>query len=264
MLFTVSKILWSLLQPTKAWLLLVALGVLLLYVDRFRLGRFLLSVAVVLAFLTIILPIQTWLASPLEQRFSRLSTLPEKIDGIIVLGGGVDELLTSFYEQPALNYAAERMTEAVSLARRYPQAKLVFTGGSALLDQSKTNLTEADVAERLFVGLGIDKSRIVLESTSRNTYENALNTQNIIQPKPDETWLLVTSALHMPRSIGIFRKIGWNVTPYPTDYRVIAGQRQPNLGFAEKLMIIDSAAKEWVGLVSYYFLGRTSEMFPQL
>ena len=131
MLFTFSKILWSLLQPTKAWLVLVFIGVLLLYLDRFKLGRFLLSVAVVLAFLIIFLPVYTWLASPLEQRFLRLTVLPEKIDGMIVLGGGVDQLLTEVYEQPSLNYAAERMTEAVALARRYPDAKLVFSGGRA-------------------------------------------------------------------------------------------------------------------------------------
>jgi uncharacterized SAM-binding protein YcdF (DUF218 family) len=263
MLFTLSKILWSLLQPTKLWLLLIFLGVLLLYGSRVILGRTLLSIAVLVAFLSIVLPVHTWLASPLEGRFSRLSVLPETVDGIIVLGGGVDEILTAAYQQPALNYAAERMTEAVTLARHYPNAKLVFSGGSAVTGQTDLVLKEADVAQRLFIALGIEGSRIVLESASRNTYENAVNTQTIIQPKPEETWLLITSAMHMPRAIGIFRKVGWKVIPYPTDYRVIAGKRQPNLGFAEKLMIIDMAAKEWVGLVSYYVLGRTSELFPR-
>lgn len=262
-MFVLSKILWSFLQPTKLWLALIALGVLLLYTPRFNLGRNVLTLTFLLAFLTIVLPLHAWLTAPLEQRFPRLTVLPDRVDGIIVLGGGVDELLTATYEQPALNYAAERMTEAVALARRYPQAKLVFTGGSGIADQDQLRLKEADVAQKLFMALGIEASRIILESNSRNTYENAVNTQRIVQPQPDQSWLLITSAMHMPRSVGIFRKIGWQVIPYPTDYRVIAGQRQPNLWFAEKLMIIDAASKEWVGLLSYYLLGQTSEVFPK-
>ena len=181
MLFVVSKVLWSLLQPTKLWLIVVFLGVLLLYTSKANAGRNLLSLSLLLAFLTIILPVHSWLAWPLEQRFLRLITLPEKIDGIIVFGGGVDQLLTEVYEQPSLNYAAERMTEAVALARRYPDAKLVFSGGSAVVNDSEKALKEADVAEKLFLALGIEKSRIVLESQSRNTYENAVNTQSISQ-----------------------------------------------------------------------------------
>jgi uncharacterized SAM-binding protein YcdF (DUF218 family) len=264
MLFEVSKILWWFVQPSKLWLVFVTMSVLLLYTGRRNLGRGLLSVAVVAAFLTVFLPVHTWLAGPLEQRFPRLTELPTKVDGIVVLGGAVDELVTAAFGQPALNHAAERMTEAVFLARRYPTAKLVFSGGSSLVTQNdlSLNLKEADVAERLFSSLGVDSRRVILESTSRNTWENAVNTKTIVQPKESETWLLVTSAQHMPRSIGIFRKVGWNILAYPTDYRVIPGKRQPNLGFPEKLHIIDSAVKEWTGLLSYYLLGRTSVLFP--
>ncbi len=263
MLFVVSKVLWSLLQPTKLWLIVVFLGVLLLYTSRANAGRRLLSLSLLLALLTIVLPVHSWLAWPLEQRFLRLTKLPEKLDGIIVLGGGVDQLLTEAYEQPSLNYAAERMTEAVVLARRYPEAKLVFSGGSAVVNASDKSLSEADVAEKLFLDLGIEKSRIILEAQSRNTHENVLYTKALVKPNPQETWLLITSASHMPRSVGIFRKNNWQVIPYPTDYRVIVGQRQPNLGFSEKLSIMDNAVKEWIGLVSYYSMGRSSELFPK-
>jgi uncharacterized SAM-binding protein YcdF (DUF218 family) len=265
MLFELSKVLWWFAQPSKLWLVLVASSVLLLYTRRRNLGRGLLTLAIILAFLTVFLPVHTWLAGALEQRFPRLTELPAKVDGIVVLGGAVDELVTAAFMQPALNDAAERMTEAVSLARRYPTAKVVFSGGSSLVSQNDSflSLKEADVAERLFSSLGIAKERITLESESRNTWENAVNTKAIVQPKEGEIWLLVTSAQHMPRSTGIFRKVGWNVIPYPTDYRVIPGKRQPNLGFPEKLQIIDGAAKEWIGLVSYYLLSRTSALFPK-
>jgi uncharacterized SAM-binding protein YcdF (DUF218 family) len=250
---------------SKLWLLLVTLGVVLLYTRQKTFGRGLLSFAVIVAFLTIFLPVHTWLAGPLEGRFPRLTEFPAEIDGILVLGGAVDELLTAAHEQPALNRAAERMTESVSLARRYPVAKLVFSGGSSLVNQTDVSLTlkEADVAKRLFENLGVDTSRVVLESESRNTWENAVNTKALVQPQEGETWLLVTSAQHMPRSMGIFRKVGWEVIPYPTDYRVIAGRQQLNMGFVEKLQIIDDACKEWVGMLSYYLMGRTSAVFPK-
>jgi uncharacterized SAM-binding protein YcdF (DUF218 family) len=263
MLFEVSKILWWFLQPTKLWLIFVIVGVVLLYTGRQTAGRGLLSFALVIALFTVFLPVHSWLAAPLESRFPRPNELPATVDGILVLGGAVDELLTANSGQATLNHAAERMTEAVSLARLYPTARLAFSGGSSLVNQGTLNLKEADVARQLFDNMGIYRLRLVLESESRNTWENAVNTKALVQPQEGETWLLVTSAQHMPRSVGIFRKVGWTIIPYPTDYRVIPGGRQPNLGFSEKLAILDSAAKEWVGLVSYYLLGRTSAVFPK-
>jgi uncharacterized SAM-binding protein YcdF (DUF218 family) len=235
MLFELSKILWWFVQPSKLWLLLVTLGVLLLYSRQKNLGRSLLSFAIVVAFLTIFLPVHAWLSGPLEGRIPRVTELPANVKGIVVLGGAVDELLTGAFEQPSLNHAAERMTEAVALAQRYPTATLVFSGGSSLVNQSELSLSlkEADVARRLFENLGIPESRLALESESRNTWENAVNTKKLVQPQEGETWLLVTSAQHMPRSVGIFRKVGWNVISYPTDYRVIPGRGQPNLSFTE-------------------------------
>jgi uncharacterized SAM-binding protein YcdF (DUF218 family) len=263
MFFEVSKILWWFLQPSKLWLLLVTLGVLLLYSRQKNLGRSILSFAVVIVFLTVFLPVHTWVAGTLETRFPRLTELPTNVDGIVVLGGAVDQLITARFGQASLNDGAERMTETVALARRYPTARVVFTGGTALTNASANSPREADVARLLFENLGVEESRVVLESESRNTWENAVNTKALVNPQPNEVWLLVTSAQHMPRSIGIFRKVAWNVIPYPTDYRVIPGKRQPNMGFPEKLQIIDSAAKEWIGLVSYYFMGRTSAVFPR-
>lgn len=264
MLFELSKILWWFFQPTRLWLILVLLGVVLLYIGRQNVARGLLTFAVISAFFSMFFPVHSWIAGPLENRFSRLTELPLKVDGILVLGGAVDELITASTGQPALNHAAERMTEAVALARRYPTAKLVFSGGSSLVSQTdlSNSITEADVAKLLFDNLHIYPLRLFFERESRNTWENAVNTKALINPQEGETWILVTSAYHMPRSVGIFRKVGWNVIPYPTDYRTIPGSRQPNIGFSEKLYIIDQTAKEWVGLVSYYLLGRTSAVFP--
>ena len=112
--------------------------------------------------------------------------------------------------------------------------------------------------------MGLAKDRFILEPASRNTFENAVFSQALLEPKEGEVWLLVTSAFHMPRSVGIFRELPWRVIPYPVDYRVghSVAENVP-VFFSEKLSIIDLVAKEWVGLVAYRFLGRASVLFPK-
>jgi uncharacterized SAM-binding protein YcdF (DUF218 family) len=103
-----------------------------------------------------------------------------------------------------------------------------------------------------------------MERRSRNTYENAEFSKVLVSPKSGERWLLVTSAHHMPRSVGIFRKVGFEVEPYPVDWRT--GRRGDLLKFsdhfAERLALVDTAAREWMGLVAYWITGKTSEFFP--
>jgi uncharacterized SAM-binding protein YcdF (DUF218 family) len=179
-----------------------------------------------------------------------------------VLGGGEDGHADGSPQLAALNEAAERYTEAVALARRLPEARLVFSGGSgALLDASTP---EAEAAARLFEALGIPKERITLERASRDTYENALFTARILKPRPGERWLLVTSAWHMPRAMGCFRSAGFTVEAWPVDYRT-PGRLQPlrfHTSIPEGLRRIDFIMKEYVGLAIYYVTGRTRELLP--
>ncbi len=161
-------------------------------------------------------PLGVWLARPLEGRFPLPAADMAAPTGIIVLGGSMDQLTTAARGQPTIGAAPGRMTEAVALAGRFPEARLVFTGGSAAVLDAEGD--EAAAARAVFLQLGIPPERITLERESRNTYENAVLTKAIVQPKPGERWLLVTSAWHMPRSVGIFRQAGWPVIPYPTDY----------------------------------------------
>jgi uncharacterized SAM-binding protein YcdF (DUF218 family) len=163
--------------------------------------------------------------------------------------------------QPTLTGAAERLTEFVSLARHYPEARLVFTGGSGnLFDQT---LKETLVARAVFAQLGLDVNRITFEDRSRNTYENAVLTRDLVAPKPEETWLLITSAMHMPRAHGAFVKVGWRILPYPVDYQT-SGSYDWRLGFslASGLGGISDALHEWIGLVAYRAMGWTDGIFP--
>ena len=106
-------------------------------------------------------------------------------------------------------------------------------------------------------------SRLVLEDKSRNTEENAVFTKRLVDPKPGERWLLVTSAWHMPRSVGAFRRAGWEVLPWPVDYRSGAsyGETLEN-SLPDKLGNLDGAVHEWLGMLGYRLMGRSATLFP--
>ena len=183
--------------------------------------------------------------------------------GIVVLGGALDADLGLARGQPTLTEAAARLTSGVALALRYPQARLVFTGGSANLDAS-TAADEAGSVRDLWLSLGVPLERTTFEAKSRNTYENATMTRAIVHPKPGERWLLVSSAAHMPRSMGIFRHVGWDLTAYPVDYRTFGDARddKPTTLALDSLRRLDTALHEWVGLVAYRITGKTDTLFP--
>jgi uncharacterized SAM-binding protein YcdF (DUF218 family) len=186
---------------------------------------------------------------------------PAHVDGIVVLGGALEQRLTEERGMPALNGAAERMTEAVALLRRHPEARLVFTGGSGSLVPGA--LSEADVARRLWLDLGVPAERMTFESASRNTHENAVNTLRLVRQAPGETWLLVTSASHMPRSMGVFRKAGWRIAAWPVNYRTGHGWASwVETSFPVRLQEFEWGTREWVGLVAYWLMGRTDALLP--
>jgi len=170
-----------------------------------------------------------------------------------VLGGAEQPAITEAREQPSISDSADRLTAMVELARRYPGTRLLYTGAAA------------PITRALLIRQGFDVSRVLFETEARDTYENALLSRRLARPKPEERWLLVTSARHMPRSVGIFRAVGWPVIPYPVDYRTtgrIELDRHPNAGTGSRLADLDLALREWVGLVAYRIMGRTEELFP--
>jgi uncharacterized SAM-binding protein YcdF (DUF218 family) len=201
---------------------------------------------------------------PLEYRFEPpdLERAGPSIAGIIVLGGGADLQPAGTSQVAGLNEAAERYTEAVALARRLPGAKLIFSGGSGGLLAAEA--PEAETAGRLFAALGVASDRIVLEAASRDTFENARYTARLLEPRPNQRWLLVTSAWHMPRAMGCFRKAGFAVDPWPVDYRTPRRLEllRLNGSIPEGLRRLDFIAKEYVGLLAYRLAGRTDALFP--
>ncbi|MGY8709556.1 YdcF family protein [Bradyrhizobium sp. 18BD] len=245
--------------------LLVELGLLslLLMVTRFvALGRRLAVATLILLALSAFSPLGNLLLYPLESRFPAWDPSRGAPDGIIVLGGSVDTDLSAAHRTPVVAYAADRMLAPADLARRYPKARIVFTGGTSNL--VATEAREADYSAPILENLGIPKERIILERDSRNTWENAIFTKQLVAPKPGERWLLVTSAFHMPRSMGIFRKAGFDVEAYPVDWRM--GGRDELFAFTrngrEGLEKTDVAMRECIGLLAYRVMGRTGELLP--
>ena len=139
--------------------------------------------------------------------------------------------------------------------------ELVYTGGSASL--TSPELKETLVARRLFVELGLDPNRVIFEGQSRNTHENAIKTFELVKPAKGDRWVLITSAMHMPRAVGVFRKAGWDPIPYPVDFTTLShGKTGLWRGLGPGLGGLNKALKEWIGLVAYRLLGRTDNLFP--
>ncbi|HJS31753.1 MAG TPA: YdcF family protein [Alphaproteobacteria bacterium] len=260
-MFEISKILGQVADAQGFALTLLALGALLLWTRRARLGRGLVTLVVGFIVLAVFVPVGGWALQTLENRFPAAPP-PERIDGIVVLGGDFETSVAILRDRVSPgDRGAGRLFAMAELARRYPAAKLVFSGGSGAL--SRTELTDARAAATLLLAIGVDVSRILFEDQSRNTWENALNSRALARPKPGENWLLVTSAYHMPRSVGAFRQAGWTVVPYPVDYRTVPRLRfGGSISFHKALRLLSLASHEWVGLVAYYALGRTNAFFP--
>jgi uncharacterized SAM-binding protein YcdF (DUF218 family) len=261
--FALSKTLGVMMLPTNLLVGLGLLGVLLAMTRLARLGRRLMAVALVLLALCGFSPLGNLLLYPLESRFPACDVSHGAPDGIVVLGGPIDADLSVSHDTPVIRSAADRIVASAGLARRYPNARIVFTGGSPNLFANDAR--EADYATQVYESLGIDKARLIMERRSRNTLENALFSKELAAPKPGERWLLVTSAYHMPRSVGLFRHAGFAVEPCPVDWRV-----EKSLGEALSFMQVagdgflrtDTAVREWMGLVAYWITGKTSAFFP--
>jgi len=260
--FAISKTVGYMLIPSNFLIGIGLLGAILLLTRFDRLGRRLMATSLVLLAICAFSPLANFVLYPLEQRFPKWDSSRGDPDGIIVLGGPLDADLSAAHGVPVISGAADRIVGGATLAHRYPSARLVYTGGSPNLLHNDAK--EADYATALLQGLGIPKSRLTMERQSRNTKENAEFTKEIVKPKPGERWLLVTSAYHMPRSIGLFRKAGFPVEAYPVDWRV--GTQEDLFKYYvvanDGLQLVDIGVREWLGLIAYRLAGRTDTLLP--
>ncbi len=256
-IFLISKLVGYALM-VETWLaLLVAATLLAIIAERHRLARrcAAITLASLLALGTV--PIGEFLMRPLEAEFPH-RTAPERVDGIIVLGGVEATAVSAYWRQPQVNQAAERLIAAAALARQYPDAKVIFTGGSARILHTLTGQPALpNVSEQVLTSLGVPTARLAWEGASRNTTENARNTAALIQPKPGQRWVLITSAFHMGRALRSFEAAGWTgIAPYPVDYRTAKPVVLSSWSLDGKLETLNTALKEWVGRAAYSILSR--------
>lgn len=261
MFYVLSKVFWVAAAPTNLLLALAAVGALAALRGRCW-GLRVAAAAAGLLVLCGFFPVGRLLMRPLEDRFPQPALDGPAPDGIVVLGGALDAAIGAGRGQPTLSDAGGRITAGAALARRFPGARLVFTGGSDALFVGVGS--EAEDVRRLWTDLGIDPGRIEVEDRSRNTDENARFTRDLVGPRPGQRWLLVTSAFHMPRSVGLFRAAGFDVVPFPVDYRDAGTWRDvlPTTEASAGLMRLDKAAREWIGLAAYRLSGKIADVFP--
>lgn len=262
MTYLVSKIFGFLIAPSNLVATVCLIGV-VLSLTRWRKAGVRIGTAGILLLLVCgYSPLGNVLLLILSERFPAWQEGGRAPDGIIVLGGAINPDLTAVRGAPEINASAERMTEAATLARRFPNAKIVLSGGNA--NPFHPLSTEAEVGRKFLEDLGVAGDRIVMEGRSRTTYENAAFTRPLIHPAAGERWLLVTSAYHMPRAMGVFRAQGFDVEAYPVDWRTRGwvDAERPFLTLSGGLGRLDTAVHEWVGLIGYRLAGRTRVWFP--
>jgi uncharacterized SAM-binding protein YcdF (DUF218 family) len=261
MFFILSRILTIVTVPSNLLVTVVIAGIALL-ATRFRaVGRRLLVAAALVTAAIWLLRVGALLTVPLEARFPPWSPAQGAPTGVIVLGGVINERVSVAHGQIALDASAERLTSAVVLARQYPDARIVFSGGNARLIGGRP---EGPFALRFLEQLGVAHDRITIEPQSRNTAENAVYCKRLIAPRPGERWLLITSAMHMPRAVGAFRQVGFAVEPYPVDYQSTGRVNLLSLPGSAlgALAATDAAAHEWLGLLAYWITGRIPVLLP--
>ncbi len=267
MFFYLAKGLWFIAQPSCFIAFLIAYGAILIWTGWARWGRRFVTIGAALLLIAGLSPLGNALILPLEERFARANLdLGPPPTGVIMLGGAEDRIVGYARGVPALNEAAERVYEAVLLAKRFPDAKIAFSGGNTAMVYASDS--EAAGAGVLLTGLGIAPDRLILEDRARDTYENATFLKAELERRgllgPGTRWLLLTSAYHMPRAMGVFGEVGLAVEPWPVDYRTRgwADLARPFDKVSEGLRRVDIATREWVGLVVYRLAGRSNALFP--
>lgn len=254
--FTASKT-FGLVARAETWLLLAMLwGLVALWRGRVRsAGVWLTGVFLAVVVLTTV-PVGDFLLVGLERQYPS-NPVVTRVDDIIVLGGDEDINAYRHWGGVQVNEAGERLIAGVILARQFPQARLIYTGGTATLRGDTATGDPSQMMYDAWVALGVDPARIVLERASRNTSENARMTMALVQPQPGQVHLLVTSAFHMPRSMGTFARAGWTgLVAWPVDFRSGSLASVPTWTLDKNLSDLDTGLKEYLGLLAYRIAGQ--------
>ena len=258
MSFYLSKILWLIVNPFNIFIFITLFTMFLYFINFRRLSLIIYLINSIFIALISFLPIGSYLTYIIEKEFHTNTKFPDQVDGILILGGATNPLLFKEFDQISLNGSAERLVESVMIIRKFEKAKVIFSGGSGIVNRS--DLGHSQVAKLFYKKMGVDINKIFFEDKSRNTHENIIYSKKIAKPKKNENWLLITSAFHMKRALLIAEKNNWKFIPYAVDFKNIKEFKlTPNLNLLSNLNSFQSGLHEWLGLVSYYLMGRTEK-----
>ncbi|MDZ7919835.1 YdcF family protein [Rhodoferax sp.] len=255
-MFFVSKVLAPLTQPLL-WVAMLLLIGLLVQIRWPRAGRRAIWAAWALMLLLGWMAPSEWVIRQLEGQYAEFTPQADLSDyvGVVVLGGATESgRVQQAHAQPLFNGAAERITAPLAMLRHNPQLRVLYTGGEGALRGSGPS--EADRARVFYESVGWSSGQVQYESASRNTYENAALSAQLPGVDKRKRWLLVTSAAHMPRSMGTFVKAGWNVTAYPVDFHTSQTSDWLDFNLASGAVNWEAALHELLGLMAYRLAGR--------
>jgi uncharacterized SAM-binding protein YcdF (DUF218 family) len=261
MFFSLSKIFWVMISPLNLLGICFVLVIILSAIRQRIYTKILCFFSVIFLFFGV-MPVGHDALTFLENRFPKPREMPGQVDGIILLGGAISTELSYARGETVVGHSGGRLLTFLQLAQKYPSAKLIVTGGSgSLLSQ---DIKEADYARELFESLGIEDGHILYERESRNTFENALFVRDLIGASASQTWIVITSAYHMPRSIGAFQQQGIYPIPYPTAY-ITDGEfyiYPRDFDILEQYRYLNLALKEYIGNAVYFIGQKSNSLMP--
>ena len=260
--FYSSKVAWFLVSPYSIFVTLLTITLLLLLFNFLKPAKILLSLLTFGLLFLCFFSVGDWLLYPLESRYKHNPKLPDHVDGIIILGGSVITSVSTEWQQLETNSFSERLYSFIELAHRFPQAKLVFTGGNASLKPDQPS--EADIIYEYLLRAGLQAERLIMENKARNTAENVSRTKRLINPAQAQNWILITTAFHMPRSVGLFCQQEWPVIPYPVDHQTVPSRLyELNYNPSDNINSLNLATHEWLGLLAYYLTAKIDSILPE-
>jgi uncharacterized SAM-binding protein YcdF (DUF218 family) len=256
MSFFLSKFLWFFFNPFTFFLFLFFIGFFFLVFKKYKISFHILLISLLYILFISIFPIGKFGIFLLEKEFHSKTIYPDNIDGILILSGATNPFLSNEYNTIELNASSERLIESFFLINKYKNAKVIFSGGSGYLNQP--HLDHTNVAKKFYDKMKIDSNKIIYENKSKNTFENILFSKELVKPNINENWLLITSAAHMRRALLISQKQNWKFIPYPVDFNQPKNIKfKPSINFFSNVTNFQKAVHEWLGLLSYYLMGRS-------
>lgn len=268
LLFLASKLLAFFIRPENWIAIVLVLAFLALLTRRVKTATSLVAILLGAFFVLGVFPVADGWMEHLEGQYPAEPTI-EAPKVIVILGGAEATGPSLAWGTPNLNDAADRVIAGVRLARRFPQAPILFTGGNNSITSDPSLDGGLGVIETLLTETGIAQERLMLGDTARTTAEHPSEVQMLLNThdmEDDGLLVLVTSASHMPRAVAVMCSGGFtNIIPYPTDFRTTPGQdlsRQLGWDPLGQIQTIRTVMHEWLGTTVYKITGRIANPLP--